>query len=162
MSKILLNIQGQDVHLTTGEHGALVQAVVEEFVPHLTPDAEVIHINADSPGTVYWSRNAPQWLALDPALHDKLPDIALYSESRGQLFLIDTAANRGPINARRRADLEEIFSQAPAELVYFTVFSSRNSAVDQLDEIAWETRVWFADEPTHYIYFNGDILPTPY
>ena len=162
MSKILLNIQGQDVHLTTGEHGALVQAVVEEFVPHLTPDAELIHINADSPGTVYWSRNAPQWLALDPALHDKLPDIALYSESRGQLFLIDTAANRGPINARRHADLEGIFSQAPAELVYFTAFSSRNSAVDQLGEVAWETRVWFADEPTHYIYFNGDILPTPY
>ena len=25
-------------------------------------------------------------------------------------------------------------------------------------EIDWETNAWFADEPEHHIYFNGDVL----
>jgi phage terminase large subunit-like protein len=49
----------------------------------------------------------------------------------------------------------------PAEVVYFTAFPSRHGAADQLVEIDWETNAWFADEPEHHIYFDGDVLFVP-
>jgi type II restriction enzyme len=158
MSTIPLNLDGQDLRLTPGAHSALINAVLEGFIPHFAPGAEVLHIDAHGSERVHWSQNSPQQWTLDLEAQRKLPDMILYSADRQRLFLIDTAANRGPINARRHAELEQVFSQAPAEVVYFTAFPSRHGAADQLVEIDWETNAWFADEPEHHIYFNGDVL----
>ena len=158
MSTIPLNLDGLDRRLIPGDHSALIDAVLDGFIPHFAPDAEVIHINANGSERVHWRQNSPQQWELVLEAHDKLPDVILYSPDRQRLFLIDTAANRGPINARRHAELEQVFSQVPAEVVYFTVFPSRHGAADQLVEIDWETNAWFADEPEHHIYFNGDVL----
>ena len=158
MSTIPLNLDRQDLRLMSGAYRALVKAVVEGFIPHFAPDAEVLHINVSGSEQVHWRQYSPQQWELDLEALDKLPDIVLYSADRNQLFLIDTAASNGPIDARRHAELGQVFSQVTAELVYFTAFPSRHSAVDQLVEIDWETRAWFADEPEHHIYFNGDVL----
>lgn len=44
------------------------------------------------------------------------------------LFLIEAVTSHGPVNAKRHAELESLFTPAIAGLVYVTAFPSRQSA----------------------------------
>jgi hypothetical protein len=47
-------------------------------------------------------------------------------------------------------------------LVYVSCFPSRDEMRKYLHQIAWETEVWCADNPTHLIHFNGERFLGPY
>ena len=47
-------------------------------------------------------------------------------------------------------------------LVYVTTFLDRQAMTRYLPEIAWETEVWVASDPTHLIHFNGERFLGPY
>lgn len=64
----------------------------------------------------------------------------------------------GPINPKRKKELEALFKGSKVPLVMVTTFLTRNAMVEYLAEIAWETDIWVADEPTHLIHFNGQHL----
>jgi len=41
-------------------------------------------------------------------------------------------------------------------LVFVTAFPDKQTFIKFSAEIAWETEVWLADNPSHLIHFNGD------
>lgn len=51
-----------------------------------------------------------------------------------------------------------LFKGSRVPLVMVITFLSRNAMVAYLAEIAWETDVWVAEDPTHLIHFNGQHL----
>ena len=55
-----------------------------------------------------------------------------------------------------------MFAAATAGLVYVSCFKSREEMRGYLSQIAWETEVWCADNPTHLIHFNGERFLGPY
>lgn len=94
--------------------------------------------------------------------HGKLPDLIVYLPDREWLVLVEAAASHGPVDAKRRNELEHLFSGATAGLVFVTCFPSRDEMRKYLSDIAWETEVWCADNPTHLIHFNGERFLGPY
>lgn len=46
--------------------------------------------------------------------------------------------------------------------MYVSCFPSRVEMRKHLTDIAWETEVWCADDPTHLIHFNGERFLGPY
>lgn len=94
-------------------------------------------------------------------LDSKLPDVILYDKSREWLFLIEAFTSVGPMSPQRIIDLEKLLSRCKAGKIYVTAFPNKAIFRSRVAEIAWETEVWIADNPTHLIHFNGDKFLGP-
>ena len=162
MSMIPLRIPGQELRLTPGAHNELIKAIIEEFGPRFAPGAEVLYVGDTGSKMVHFDGAAFGNLGLTFDTHGKFPDVILYYREMNWLFLIEAVTSHGPVNAKRHAELELLFTPAIAGLVYITAFPSRQSAARYLVEIGWETEVWFADEPTHLIHYNGENFVGPH
>jgi len=78
------------------------------------------------------------------------------------LILIEAVTSHGPINPKRKIELEELFSKSKAGLVFITAFLTKKTLLKYMQEIAWETDIWVADDPTHLIHLNGERFLGPY
>lgn len=103
------------------------------------------------------------WHELGVALeeHGKMPDVVVHDTARGWLVLIEAVTSHGPIDAKRRGELAALFGSTSVPLVYVTAFLDRRAMKQYLTEIAWETEVWCAGDPTHLIHFDGERLLGP-
>jgi hypothetical protein len=55
-----------------------------------------------------------------------------------------------------------LFQTSKFGKVFVTAFPDKQIMAKYLGEIAWETEVWVADNPTHMIHFNGERFLGPY
>ena len=97
-----------------------------------------------------------------PDEHGKMPYVVIYYAERNWLVLIEAVTSHGPINAKRKIELENLFKHSKVGLVFITAFLDRKSMLQFLNEIAWETDVWIAQSPSHLIHFNGKRFLGPY
>jgi hypothetical protein len=91
-----------------------------------------------------------------------MPDVIVHDVKRGWLVLIEAVTSHGPVDGKRHAELAALFVGSTAPLVYVTTFLDRHAMSTYLTEIAWETEVWCASDPTHLIHFNGERFLGPY
>lgn len=145
---------------STGEHGRLIKAVVEDFLPRHAKGAEVV-LFEDSH---YKHRPGERLkeLGLTNLGTGKLPDLIAFDAERGLLFIIETVYTTNPVTKLRHLDLERITQGAEYPRVYISVFKSREDLREHLLNISWETEVWLADEPDHILHFDGDKYIVPY
>jgi hypothetical protein len=78
------------------------------------------------------------------------------------LVLIEAASSHGPVDHKRYRELSNLFRDSTAGLVFISALPSRIELRKYLKDIAWETDVWCADNPTHLIHFNGERFLGPY
>jgi len=71
-------------------------------------------------------------------------------------LLVESVTSHGLVDAKRHAELADLFAGSTAGPVYVTAFPNRAIMGRYLGEIAWETEVWVADAPSHLIHFNGE------
>lgn len=62
----------------------------------------------------------------------------------------------------RQIQINKIFADSLADLVFVTAFPDRKTMSKYLTKLSWETEVWLADSPSHMIHFNGDKFLGPY
>jgi hypothetical protein len=150
-------MQGSEVEREDG----LITAIIKEFASRFAPDGVLARA---SDGDEHGGKCDGELLAKLGFAKDcgKLPDVVLYCPKREWLFLIDCAASRGPIGAKRRKELARLFAGAKSGLVYVTAFPSRAAMKSHVGDLAWETVAWIADEPSHLIHFNGARFLGPY
>lgn len=91
-----------------------------------------------------------------------MPDLVVHLPDSNWLVPMEAASSHGPVDGKRRCELEELFRGATAGLVFVSCFPSRDEMRKYLHEIAWETEVWRADNPTYLIHFNGERFLGPY
>ena len=94
--------------------------------------------------------------------HGKMPDLVVYLSEKNWLVLMEAACAHRPVDGKRYRELAELFVESTAGLVYVSCFPSRAEMRKYLPDIAWETDVWCADNPTHLIHFNGERFLGPY
>jgi adenine-specific DNA-methyltransferase len=153
---------GNTVALTPGGQNLLIKQALEEFCPRFTPAAHVLYVGDAGRQDPIFEENALADLGIALDKHGKLPDLIVHLPDREWLVLIEAAASHGPVDGKRRDELERLFMKASAGLVFVSCFSSRNEMRKYLNEIAWETEVWCADNPSHLIHFNGERFLGPY
>ena len=91
-----------------------------------------------------------------------MPDVVVYHVQKNWLVLIEAVTSHGAVTPKRRKELEVVFENSTAGLVYVTAFDRRSDMAKYLNEISWETEVWIAEAPTHIIHFNGERFLGPY
>ncbi len=153
---------GAAVALSPGGQNVLIKQMVEDFCAYFTPGAKVLYVgDADAKWAVFESE-ALDSLGVSIDEHGKMPDLVVYMRDRDWLILLEAASSHGPVDAKRHGELSRLFAGSSAGLVYVSCFPDRREMRRYLADIAWETEVWCADNPTHLIHFNGERFLGPY
>jgi type II restriction enzyme len=151
-----------EVSLSPGPHSALIAAIVEEFAAFFTPDGRVIYLG--DTGKKWVINDTPYLAALGVAVdeHGKMPDVVIHYVAKNWLVLIEAVTSRGPIDPKRVDELNQLFGESEAGLVFVTAFPDIATFRKHSSEIAWETDVWIREAPTHLVHYNGGRFLGPY
>lgn len=153
---------GRKKWLSGGGQNILIKAVIEAFCPRYTPDGFVCYLG-DAGEKITEEENAyfrSLEITLDP--HGKMPDVVVHLKDKNWLVLIEAVTSHGPIDNKRKIELERYFKDSTADLVFITAFSTRKVMMRYFQQISWETDVWLAENPTHLIHLDGGRFLGPY
>ncbi len=149
-----------EIDLLPGGHNSLIKQSVEEFLPRYGHDARLVYLGDADIRDKFIDRDTLAELGID--FEDLLPDVVAVSKENGWLFIIEAVHSRGPVSHDKHRRFEDLLQSYPDGVVYVTTFKSREKFRRNIDEIAWETEVWIADEPDHLVHFNGDKFLGPH
>ncbi|PKO23326.1 MAG: restriction endonuclease [Chloroflexi bacterium HGW-Chloroflexi-1] len=152
---------GESLAFSPGRHNVLQAAIVEVFSPRFAPAAHLCYLGDTTDKKLYVDTHGLASLGVVITEHDKLPDVILYDSERDWLFLVEAVTSHGPMTPKRVVELESMFADCHAGLVYVSAFPDLAEFRRHIGEIAWETEVWIAEMPDHLIHFNGDRFLGP-
>ena len=153
---------GSTVSLSPGGQNDLIRLILDEFCSYYSPGGQVLYIgDADEKWAVFQEAELAV-LGVHVGKHEKMPDLVVYMPDKNWLLLLEAASSHGPVDYGRHQELATLFSGATPGLVYVSCFPSRAIMRRYLTQIAWETEVWCAEDPTHLIHFNGERFLGPY
>jgi adenine-specific DNA-methyltransferase len=153
---------GMEVSLSPGGQNILIEQIIKEFASRYTPGGKVLYIGDTANKFAYFDENGLRKLGVSIEIHGKVPDVVIYHADKNWLVLIEAVTSHGPIDAKRKEELEKLFQGSNADLVFVTAFLTRSAMVEYLRDISWETEVWVAEAPSHLIHFNGAKFLGPY
>jgi type II restriction enzyme len=146
----------QSFTLQPGAHSELERAIVEILAPAILINPAVVYLGDTASRAGHQDRALMRRLNLPIDITESLPDVVIYSSEEKRLLIVEAVASSGPIDAVRLAQLRA-FCQGPdrlgVRLEFLTAFPSRKELRRFVEEIAWGTGVWIADEPWNLIHF---------
>lgn len=152
---------GRKVRLSPGPHNELQRAVIEQFAPRFAPGAVLLYLGDAAKKHLVFEKEALAALSIPITEHDKLPDVVLYREDEGWIYLIEAVTSHGPVSPSRQRQLEELLADCDAAPIFVSAFPDRADFRRYAADIAWETEVWFASDPEHLVHFNGEKFLGP-
>lgn len=153
---------GKPFQLSPGGQNVLIKQIIEEFCPRFTPGGELLYVGDADDKWALFEADRLAGLGVTVNQHGKMPDVVVYLPGKDWLVLMEAASSHGPVDFSRRGELAGLFSNANPGLVYVSCFPDRRTMRRYLNEIAWETDAWCAEDPTHMIHFNGERFLGPY
>lgn len=161
MRKMPVRINGADFTFSPGKHNALQKAIIEEFAPRFAPNSECLYVGDTIAKDLVKNEDKLRKLGFEITLHDKMPDVVLYSTEKNWLFFIESVTSVGPMEPKRIKEIEQMTAKVTAGKVYVTAFLDFKTFKKFSETLAWETEVWISDMPDHMIHLNGDKFLGP-
>ena len=161
MRKMPVKINGEDFTFSPGKHNQLQKAIIEEFAPRFAPNSECLYVGDTTEKDLVKNVDKLRALGFEITLHDKMPDVVLYSEDKDWLYFIESVTSVGPMEPKRIKEIEEMTTGVKAGKIYVTAFLDFKTFKQFSESLAWETEVWIADMPDHMIHLNGDKFLGP-
>ncbi len=163
MATIPLTVKdGATISLSPGAHSQLIADIVNEFGARYAPHGELVYVGDTGDKYGFLDADLLRELGLVLDTHGKMPDVVIYMRSKNWLLLIESVTSHGPVDSKRQIELNRLFDNSSAGLIFVSAFPNRRTFLKYLDVIAWESEVWIADAPTHLIHFNGTRFLGPY
>ena len=153
--KMPVKINGEDFTFSPGDHNQLQKAIIEEFAPRFAPNSECLYVGDTIEKDLVKNGDKLRELGFTITLHDKMPDVVLYSEEKNWLYFIESVTSVGPMEPKRIKEIEEMTTSVTAGKIYVTAFLDFKTFKKFSERLAWETEVWIADMPDHMIHLNG-------
>ena len=150
------------IQISPGKHSELIRDIIEQLAPRFLPNSTLIYVGDTGEKWGYYDQELAGNLLFNVQEHGKMPDVILYVEDKRWLVLIEAVTSHGPVDSKRYIELEELFSNVSANKVYISAFPDKKTFTHYVQDIAWETEAWIADNPTHMIHFNGDKFLGPH
>lgn len=154
---------GQVFQLKDGQHNAIQQQVIQEFLPRFGYGAKILYCgDSDNKYGVINEKEMMHNLGIENISQGKLPDIVAYTEEKDWIFLIEAYHSSNPITPERKYQLEQMMGSAASKCVFVTAFNNYDAYHACPEDIAWETEIWIATQPDHMIHRNGHRFMGPY
>ena len=161
MRKMPMKINGADFTFSPGKHNQLQKAIIEEFAPRFAPNTECLYVGDTTEKDLVKNEDKLRELGFVITLHDKMPDVVLYSEEKNWLYFIESVTSVGPMEPKRIKEIEDMTIGVTAGKIYITAFLDFKTFKKFSEFLAWETEAWIADMPDHMIHLNGDKFLGP-
>lgn len=152
----------REISLSPGGQNILIQQMIDVFCSHFIPGGEILYVGDADAKLAFFEEKRLAELGIEVDTHGMLPDLIVYDAQRNWLFLMEVASTHGPVDAKRHGELERLFGNSSAGLVYVSCFPDRATMRKFLVDLAWETEAWCASDPTHMIHLNGHRFLGPY
>ncbi len=159
--KMPVQINGEGFTFSPGKHNELQKAIIEDFAPRFAPNSECLYVGDTTEKDLVKNVEKLQELGCTITLHDKMPDVVLYSEEKNWLYFIEAVTSVGPMEPKRIKEIEEMTEGVTAGKIYITAFLDFKTFKKFSVSLAWETEVWIADAPDHMIHLNGSKFMGP-
>lgn len=153
---------GEVFTLKGGGQNILIKEMVENFCAYFVPGGEILYVGDADDKLTTFERDRLASLGVVVDEHGKMPDLVVYQASSNWLFLMEAASTHGPVDHIRYSELSRMFAGSSAGIIYVSCFPNRSVMRRFLADLAWETEVWLASDPTHMIHLNGDRFLGPY
>lgn len=154
--KVPVIVNGNELTFSSGKHNALQKAIIEEFAPRFVPNAKCLYVGDTAEKDLFKDEETLNSLGVVLTVHDKMPDVILYSEAKQTLFFIEAVTSVGPMTSKRLLEISAMTEKAYVRKIYVSAFPDFGTYKKFSAELAWETEVWIADTPDHMIHLNGD------
>lgn len=154
--------KGPEIKLSPGKHNELQAKVITELKRRFLSLAEVLYVGDTAIKMSYINERQLRKCNIPLTKHDKLPDIILYDKGNNKLFLVEAVTSHGPISPKRQTELELVLKKCKAKRIYISAFLDFREFKRHIENIAWDTEVWIAENPNHMIHFNGPKFFTAY
>lgn len=151
-----------EIKITASGQNTLIQKIIQEFCSRFTPEGKILYLGDAGSKYGYCDTKALSVLGITLTPAQKIPDVIVHYTAKNWLVMIEAVTSNGPINTQRQNELKSLFGGSTAGLVFVTAFMDRSSMVRFIHQLAWETEVWIASDPSHMIHFNGERFLVPY
>jgi type II restriction enzyme len=148
----------QPFFLSPGLHSRLAAEVVQVYASAFLKAPHVIYLGDTRHKGGYQNRDLMRELNLPLQVTASLPDVILLCEVERHLVVVEVVASSGPISEPRLVQLRQLVQQSVTlgyQPRYVTAFPSRRVLRRFVEEIAWGTQVWIANEAEHVISFGS-------
>lgn len=159
--KMPVKINGDDFTFSPGKHNQLQKLIIEEFAPRFAENSECLYVGDTIQKDLVKNKEKLRELGFEITLHDKMPDVVLYSEDKNWIYFIESVTSVGAMEPKRIKEIEEMTENVSAGKIYVTAFLDFKTFKKFSESLAWETEVWIADMPDHMIHLNGDKFLGP-
>ena len=156
-----VKINGDEFTFSPGKHNQLQKFIIEEFAPRFAENSECLYVGDTIQKDLVKNDEKLKELGFEITLHDKMPDVVLYSEDRNWIYFVESVTSVGAMEPKRIKEIEGMTENVSAGKIYVTAFLDFKTFKKFSESLAWETEVWIADMPDHMIHLNGDKFLGP-
>jgi adenine-specific DNA-methyltransferase len=153
---------GEELSISSGGQNELIEKIVHEFCPRFTRGAHLLYLGDAHNKWLVTKHEELAELGIKFDEHGKMPDLIVFDREKGWLVVIEAVISHGPVDQKRKNELESLFAGSTAGIVYVTAFMDGKALKKYIGGIAWHTEVWVADTPDHLLHFNGERFLGPY
>lgn len=154
--------ENHSIQISPGKHSELIRDIIEQMAPRFLPNSALVYVGDTGDKWGYYDQELAGTLLFDVKQNGKMPDVILYLEDKQWLVLVESVTSHGPVDSKRYMELENLFSIVSVNKVFISAFPDKKTFSRYVQDIAWETEAWIADNPTHMIHFNGDKFLGPH
>ena len=154
--KMPVKINGDEFTFSPGKHNQLQKFIIEEFAPRFAENSECLYVGDTIQKDLVKNEEKLKELGFEITLHDKMPDVVLYSEDKNWIYFVESVTSVGAMEPKRIKEIEGMTENVSAGKIYVTAFLDFKTFKKFSESLAWETEVWIADMPDHMIHLNGD------
>ena len=154
--------KNHSIQISPGNHSELIRDIIEQMAPRFLPGSTLIYVGDTGEKWGFYDQELAGNLLFNVQQHGKMPDVILYVEDKKWLVLIEAVTSHGPVDSKRFIELENLFCNVIVDKIYISAFPDKKTFSHYVQEIAWDTEAWIADNPTHMVHFNGDKFLGPH
>jgi type II restriction enzyme len=147
---------GTILHLSPGKHNEVQANIVEVFAPRFAPGSTLLYVGDTAKKVLHIDAEKMAEIGIPMTEHGKLPDVILLDTAKDWLFLVEAVTSHGPVSPKRVHELEEMLINCKLGKIYVTAFPDFSEFRKHINNVAWETEVWIAENPDHMIHYNGE------
>ena len=101
-------INGSDFTFSPGKHNQLQKLIIEEFSPRFAENSECLYVGDTIQKDLVKNEEKLRELGFEITLHDKMPDVVLYSEDKNWIYFIESVTSVGAMEPKRIKEIEEM------------------------------------------------------
>lgn len=153
-------VYGEEIiSLKKSSHNKLQIEILEKLVPLISKGKPELLYIGDAADRDLWQKDERMRELGIYVMSESscMPDIILYDPQEKRIIFVEAFHSTGPFTLDRVNSIKALCKcEKDTEAAFVTAFSTTSKMLKHYKEIAWDTEIWCADEPTHLTHKNGD------